>query len=222
MFFFRLLLCFPLLLISFSTQATVYTFTAEEDHLFENPANWYPAFPGTTIAPFDHWVIEGEMYVSAEVIRVEGNLQIGMQGALIRTEYHKRIEIALGGILDNAGKGILNQIELEGNLFNRRSCTLSVEELQAKPTALTQNYGILNVEQQLHNEGRFDNYFSCIVLGDFRNLAVFNQIRQARLEVSGEIFFQPGCVLTQSSESKIFVGREEKIAIHDQLAAIFQ
>jgi len=222
MFFRRILIGLPFLLLCLNTQATVYTFTVVEDHLFENPANWYPAFPGTTIAPFDHWVIEGEMYVSAEVIKVQGNLQIGMQGALIGTEYHKRIEIALGGIVDNGGRTLLKQIDLEGNLFNRRSCELSIERLLAKPTALTQNYGMLEVEEQFYNEGRFDNYFSCIVMGDFRNLAVFNQIRKARLEVAGEIFFQPGCVLTQSAESEIYVGREEKVAIHEQLAAIFQ
>lgn len=222
MSFNRFLLCFPLLLLSLNLQATVYTFTVVEDHLFENPANWYPSFPGTSIAPFDHWVIEGEMYVSAEVIRVEGNLQIGMQGAFIGTDYHKRVEVALGGIIDNGGKGILKQILLEGNLFNRRSCAFSIEQLLAKPTALTQNYGVLEVEEKLYNEGRFDNYLSCVVLGDFRNFAIFNQIRKARLDVSGEIFFQPGCVLTQSAESEIYVGREEKIAIHNQLAAIFQ
>ncbi|MEM6343793.1 MAG: hypothetical protein AAF927_07925 [Bacteroidota bacterium] len=222
MFFRRILTGLPILLLCLTAQATVYTFTVVEDHLFENPANWYPAFPGTTIAPFDHWVIEGEMYVSAAVIRVEGNLQIGMQGALIATDYHKGIEVALGGIIDNGGKTLVKQIDLEGNLFNRRSCRFSVEKLLAKPTALTQNYGNLEVEEQFRNEGRFDNYFSCTVRGDFRNLAVFNQIRKARLVVAGEIFFQPGCVLTQSAESEIYVGREEKIAIHEQLAAIFK
>ncbi|MEL6652802.1 MAG: hypothetical protein AAFQ87_18525 [Bacteroidota bacterium] len=211
-----------LLLITLPLHATVYTFTAAEDHLFENPANWYPAFPGTVVKPFDHWVIEAVMYVSVEKIRVEGNLQIGMQGALVGTDFHQTVEVPLGGIIDNGGKAIFKRIELDGNLFNRRSCRFSIDYLWARETALTQNYGHLAIGERFQNEGRFDNYLECEVLGDFRNLAVFNQIRQARLEVSGDIFFQPGCVLTQSAESEIYVGREEKVAIHEQLAAIFQ
>ncbi|MEO0470662.1 MAG: hypothetical protein AAF206_13635, partial [Bacteroidota bacterium] len=44
--------------------ATDYVFSAKADHLYENPANWKPAYPGIRIEAHDKVIIRDEVYLT--------------------------------------------------------------------------------------------------------------------------------------------------------------
>jgi hypothetical protein len=211
-----------LLLIPFSLSAKTYFFKGTTDHLFENPANWSPAHPGSNLLEGDKWVIESQMYVSVPDLLISGMLEIKTGAKVVATEFSRSISLHLLGSIDNGGELILKDFYQAGSVFNRQGCRMHIRNHLAQPTAFTQNFGTMTSLDSFENQGRFDNYGLCNAEGDFGNMAVFNQIRDSKLVVAGELFFSPGCILNQSRESEIFVGTVRKVAIHEKLAAFFQ
>lgn len=218
----KTLFSFFLLILPFSLPATTFTFEAKEDHLFENPANWSPFYPGTTLEQEDVWKIQADLYLSVPRLLISGQLKIESGIKVVATSNNQVTSLHMLGKIDNGGQLIMADLYQGGLIFNRKDSRVHIRHYLAQPTAYTQNFGEFVSLHSFENQGRFDNYAFCQAEGDFHNMAVFNQIKNSQLEVSGELFFSPGCTLNQSQESTIMVGTTKKTAIHEQLAAIFQ
>ncbi len=213
---------FLLLILPVPLSATTFTFRAVDDYLFENPANWSPAYPGTCLQQEDKWIIETDMYISVPELLIAGMLEIRHDAKVVATQFSRTFNLHMLGSIDNAGQLIAADLYQAGTIFNRKGSRMHIRQYVAQPTAFTQNFGDFVSLTFFENQGRFDNYAFCLAEGNFRNLAVFNQIRNSRLEVAGVLFFSPGCILNQSQESEIVVGTVEKTPIHEHLATIFQ
>ena len=200
--------------------ATDYFFSAREDHLFENPANWTPAYPGHEIKAGDQIYIQDEVYVNAPMIRLEGNLKIllGVEFIATRTD----MKIGREATLENAGKLILRELTNLGSIVNRQGARIHLDTYHGRQESLMQNLSEFGCLEKLENLGRFDNFNTVHVEGDFRNYAVFNQIRNSKLLVSGELLLNPGCVVNQSPESNILLGAQKKVVLEHHILAIFQ
>ncbi|MEO0471546.1 MAG: hypothetical protein AAF206_18090, partial [Bacteroidota bacterium] len=134
------------------------------------------------------------------------------------------ITVESGAIVDNAGELLVDWIHNEGNLYNRSRAKTSLDRYETTLEAFTYNFveGQFETITLLDNEGRFDNSGICVVRGDFRNTAVFNQIRTSSMEVSGDLVLSPGSILNQSEESDFYLVKGKRISIREKLAVIFQ
>lgn len=203
---------------SVSAFATDYFFLANEDHFYENPSNWYPAYPGTHVKAADRIVILTDVNYTGFDLEVDGIMEV-MLGAKI-TSADGAITIHKQGELDNDGELLVASIFNYGKLNNRFSAVVHVHDFVAYNGAFTHNAysASFRTINNLTNEGRFDNYSSCFAGRDFRNEAVFNQNRHSLLDVSGELVMAPGSTLTQSRQSSIYQGMSNKIPLHEKLA----
>ncbi|MEM7654567.1 MAG: hypothetical protein AAF399_00450 [Bacteroidota bacterium] len=161
-------------------------FSPTEDNFFENPANWMPAYPGTHIPPQSRLIVQGVAYLTDYDLTVSGQLQIAMDGQLFSSKgsliLEERAQLA------NEGELILHRIENRGQLFNRAAASLNVHHYDAMPGAITRNFkgASFVVNQQLRNQGLFDNYGQCSVRLRFENEATFNQLNGSELMIQGE------------------------------------
>jgi len=199
-------------LVSLSAHAEDYYFLASEDYFYENPANWFPSYPGTEIAAGDQVVIMSDVYFTGYDLKINGKMKV-MLGAKMSSAQGNLI-IRKGGELDNEGEILVNQVDNSGTFNNRISANFHVNSYYAHSGAQTSNS--LNARfitiYKLVNAGRFDNYSQCVAGRHFENRAVFNQIKNSQLEISGEIVLETGTFNT-SDESAVMLGAEAKVAL---------
>lgn len=194
-----------------------YFFQAVEDHLYENPANWLPAYPGTDISAGDRVVLMENVSFIGYDIRVNGKLEIGMGVSLISGE--NGLLVSKTGVVDNSGEIFVKYIESSGRIANQIAARIHLFNFHAFEGATTYNSAsaIFTTLIDLENQGRFDNYGVCKAGNDFRNHALFYQIRYANLDVRGNIILAPGSVLTHSPQSTVVSGKWKKILTSDRL-----
>lgn len=213
------IVCLPVL----EVQAKDFFFMAQEDHYYENPANWYPSYPGVHISKEDRVVLMTDANANGYDIVVEGVLEIQL-GAILTSSYGNLI-IQAGGLLDNDGSVLVNKITNKGQVYNRQSATINIHDYIAHAGAQTHNSysATFTTIKSLINEGRFDNYGHCKSEQNLTNVAVFNQINRSELEVAGDLQLIPGCTFNQSQKSTLSVkSTSQKVAFQDRLSEMFQ
>ncbi|MEL6674268.1 MAG: hypothetical protein AAFR61_18825 [Bacteroidota bacterium] len=211
------IISFLLVLIPWDGFAKEFYFLGMEDRHYENPANWYPAYPGSKIAKGDKVVIMADVNFGFYDISVGGIMEIAMNAQMHSPQ--GKIMIQPEGLLDNNGQLMVEIVENNGQFFNRIAATSHLHTYVAHPGAHTYNgySAIFRTIGPLVNGGRFDNYSACISGSDFTNTATFHQVRQSRLTVAGDMFLSPDCTFTQSADSRIYHGRVEKLIVEPQL-----
>ncbi|MEM7657758.1 MAG: hypothetical protein AAF399_16625 [Bacteroidota bacterium] len=209
-----LLACFP----SFGKD---YFFMAQEDHFYANPANWFPAYPGTHIDADDKVVLMEDATIDGFSLQVEGTLEIGMEATLQSRQ--GEIIISPRGTFNNAGEVYIAGIINGGILNNRHGAQIHIHQFVAQLGAITHNAAsaAFVTLAELVNQGRFDNYGLCRIGRDFKNLATFNQISSSQLKVAGELHLKPGSTFYRSQESEVYQGRSEELFLGEQLARIY-
>lgn len=202
-----------LALVQIATKAEDFYFLASEDYLYENPANWYPSYPGTEVAADDQIVIMSDVYFAGYDLKVAGKLKVMLGAKLSSAEGN--IFVLEGGTMDNEGEILVNQVENHGTFTNRISALFHVNDYFAHSGAVTNNSlkAQFTTIGNLINEGRFDNYSQCVAGRNFENRAVFNQIRNSQLEISGEILLDNEGQFNQSADSAIFLGANSKVPV---------
>ncbi|MEM7371489.1 MAG: hypothetical protein AAF587_22945 [Bacteroidota bacterium] len=196
---------------------------AQEDHYYENPANWYPSYPGVKIAKDDRVVLMTDANANGYDIVVEGVLEIQL-GAILSSSDGNLI-IKAGGLLDNDGSVFVKELTNYGQVYNRQSAEINIHEYIAHTGAQTHNSysATFTTIKTLVNEGRFDNYGHCKIEQTLTNVAVFNQINRSELEVAGDLQLLPGCTFNQSQKSTLSVkSSAHKVAFQDRLMEMFQ
>ncbi|MEZ4773060.1 MAG: hypothetical protein R3D00_07750 [Bacteroidia bacterium] len=194
-----------------------YFFQAVEDHLYENPANWLPTYPGAEVRTGDRVVLmENVSFVGYDIV-VNGYLEIGMGVSLISGE--NGLLVSNTGTVDNSGEILVKYIESSGRIANQIAARIHLFNFHAFEGAITHNSASATFVTllDLENQGRFDNYGICKAGNDFRNHAFFYQIRYANLDVRGNIILSPGSVLTHSPQSTVVSGKLKKFLISDRL-----
>jgi len=204
-----------LTLVQIAAKAKDYYFLASEDYFYENPANWYPSYPGTEVAADDQVVIMSDVYFTGYDLKVAGKLKVMLGAKMSSAEGN--VIIAEGGSMDNEGEILVNQVENRGIFINRISAVFHVNDYFARSGAVTNNSlkAQFTTIGNLINEGRFDNYSQCTAGKNFENHSVFNQIRNSQLEISGEILLSSEGELNQSTNSAILLGSNAKVPVQD-------
>lgn len=202
-------------------QANDYFFLATEDHLFENPANWFPHYPGTQVQEGDKVTIMADVSFAGYNLDVKGVLEVMLDARIHSPD--GSIIIRKGGLLDNNGKILVEEVNNYGRLYNRIASIVHIYSYIAFSGSHTHNAysAIFRTISSLINKGRFDNYSSCIAGTFFKNMAEFNQIRESQLDVSGDILLTPGSVFKQSSKSVVYVGMQDKVIVPSQLQSVY-
>ncbi|MEO0469530.1 MAG: hypothetical protein AAF206_07920, partial [Bacteroidota bacterium] len=157
-----------------------------EDHFFENPANWSPAYPGNQIAPGDTIVLHELTYVSGFPISISGNLTILPKAQLFSAD--GAINIHPGGSLDNFGELFVPSVDNAGKLDNHLAALTDIHSYHAQPTAITTNLknGSFKVNRTMLNQGQFYNFGQCIVGQEMVNDARFYQDPHSELFINGQ------------------------------------
>lgn len=167
--------------------AEEYFFLASEDYYYENPANWFPSYPGTEISEDEEVVIMSDVYINGFDLKVAGKLKVTL-GVKI-SSVKGNLYVQEGGELDNEGEILVNQVKNQGMLINRISATFYVNDYHALTGAITNNS--LNAQfitvANLVNEGTFHNYSHCKAGKTFVNRASFYQTKNSQLEIAGVI-----------------------------------
>lgn len=202
----RIIFCILLSLLYQSLWATDYYFLATEDHLYENPVNWYPAYPGTHVGNEDRVLVMADMYLAGFPITVEGTMEIKVGARIVSGESH--IHVKPNGVLDNAGDLLVHTVLNEGMVYNRVSARIHLFAYQAFDGARTHNSASATFQTigNLINAGRFDNYSICHAGEDFTNQAIFYQMPRSQLQIRGNCLLAPGSILRQSRESVFQLG----------------
>lgn len=214
----KLTIIFTLVLAALTGKAEDFFFLASEDYLYENPANWHPAYPGTEIQEGDKVVVMSDVFFTGYDIKVEGEFKV-MLGARVSSSKGS-LRISENGQIDNEGEILVNQVENFGKVVNRISATLNVHDYIAHPGAHTHNSlkATFKTLGSLINNGKFDNYSICAAGQTFENTSVFNQIRDSRLNIEGEMLLSPGSEFNQSDKSTTFLG---EVPVHDKIDQMF-
>lgn len=210
-------------LSALNMQAKDFFFMAQEDNYYENPANWYPSYPGVNIEKGDRVVLMTDANLNGYNIEVAGIFELQLGATL--TSSNGELIIKAGGLLDNDGSVLVAGIVNHGQLYNRQSATVNIHQYFAHSSAHTHNsYSAqFTINKTLVNEGRFDNYGRCRIEQDLTNIAIFNQINRSELEIAGDLLLVPGCTFNQSQKSTLSFGSaENKVAVQEALAEIFQ
>ena len=197
-------------------------FLATEDNHFENPANWYPAYPGAKITSDDKITVMADANFSGYNIHVEGILEI-MLNATVHSP-NGSIIIKENGLLDNNGKLLVDRVSNYGKLYNRLSAVVHIHTYEAFSGAHTYNgySATFRTISHLVNQGRFDNYSDCITGSDLKNTSIFNQIRHSQLQVTGALVLAPGSTFQQSRESTVFLRSGEFLPTQRKHHGIFR
>ncbi|MDX2249657.1 MAG: hypothetical protein SF052_22935 [Bacteroidia bacterium] len=200
---------------------TDYFFQAVEDHLYENPANWLPAYPGTKIKVGDQVLLMEDVNFVGFDIEVKGVVEVGLGVTVISGE--NGFVIAETGTLDNAGEVLVKDIKNYGRVHNRIAARIHLFTFHAFKGAFTHNSksAYFITLSDLENQGRFDNYGTCKAGNDFRNHAIFHQIKYSNLDVRGTIFLAPGSVFTHSPETVAVPGKPKRFLIPEKLSEKF-
>lgn len=170
-----------------SLNSTHYLFSPIEDHLFENPANWYPDFPGLSIARNQYVMIEGDACFTGFDLQVSGVIHIGIGSRIFSP--NGKIQVHAGGKLINNGEVVVASIENQGFIQNNFSATIDIESFQCLDGGFTHNArsALFTVSNSIVNRGVFNNYSLCTIGKQFLNEATFNQMPHAELRVNGTI-----------------------------------
>lgn len=197
-FFIALLLGFGTLTVS----AQHYYFRAVEDHLFENPANWTPSFPGIHIAAGDSVFILDDAYITQYNLEVAGGLTIDWG---VQLHVKGNISILPQGSLVNMGYIGVNALFNRGQLSNRYAGAMDMDTFYTYPHSQSFNAASASIKAlyRLVNAGRFDNYGRCEVGEFFENQAVFNQMQSSKLLIRGKFLLADGSKLYQSDNSHL-------------------
>ncbi len=162
-----------------------YLFSPIEDHLLENPANWYPDFPGLPIARNQHVMIEGEACFTGFDLQVAGAVHISIGSSIFSP--NGKILVLAGGELINNGEIMVASIENQGLIQNNLSATIDIGSFQCLDGGFTHNArsALFTVSNSIVNQGVFNNYSLCTIGKQFINEATFNQMPDAELRVNG-------------------------------------
>ena len=215
-----------ILLILICTQPCLWArdffFLATEDHHFENPANWYPAYPGTKITPEDKITVMADVNFSGYNLHVAGIMEIMLNATVHSPD--GSIIIRKHGLLDNNGKLLVDRVSNYGKLYNRLAAVVHIYTYEAFSGAHTYNgySATFRTISHLVNQGRFDNYSDCISGSDLKNTSIFNQIRHSQLQVTGELVLAPGSTFQKSQESTVFLRSGEFIPTQRKHHGIFR
>jgi hypothetical protein len=138
--------------------AREYYFMAREDHFYENPANWFPAYPGAHITAEDKVIIYADAYFQGYNLEVDGICEVAL-GIVVRSA-DGTIVIRESGLVDNSGELFVSRIENFGRLYNRISAMIHIYDYMAYPGSFTCNFFSASflALTSLVNEGHFDNY----------------------------------------------------------------
>jgi hypothetical protein len=179
----------------FSLRAEDYFFLALEDSYYENPANWFPAYPGDQISDSNRVVLMADASFGSYDIHIAGSMEITL-GVRLHSALGS-LQVMPSGTLDNQGSLMVMRIKNYGTLYNRLSALIYLYEYIAYDGAITQNAcsAVFETIAHIENSGRFDNYSRCIAGSDFSNSCIFNQIYASRLEVSGRTLLSTGCLM---------------------------
>ncbi|GAB4402339.1 MAG: hypothetical protein OHK0039_00220 [Bacteroidia bacterium] len=200
-----------LLLGGISLSAADFYFLATEDHYFENPANWYPSYPGTQVSAGDRMILFTDTYFQGFDLHIDGTLELKIGAELYSRD--GAVVISRTGLLDNDGTVLVHRVDNHGRVRNRISANIHLHEYTAHPGAHTYNAcaASFTTSANLINEGQFDNYSHCQTGENLYNRAVFNQNLHSRLDVAGELVLVPGSVLRESEASSIQQGQTHNL-----------
>lgn len=160
-------------------------FSPVEDNFYENPSNWLPDYPGTSIPAETKIIIQGLAYITHFDLEINGEVQVAMDGMLFSSD--GGVIVNSNGKLFNEGELVLKRIDNMGELNNQMSASINVHEMTIHANASINNLqgASMTVNKRLLNQGSFTNYGHCNVQMDFDNQAEFNQIRGGALLVNG-------------------------------------
>ena len=166
---------------SAATQA--FFFTPGADNLYENPANWLPAYPGTRIAAGSTVTLQGVAYVPHYDLEVAGTLVIMMDATLYASS--QTLRVLPGGAIVNDGELVAQRLENAGKVTNNLAASLSLDAYIAGPGAETENLrgASFAAARLLTNEGTFYNYGRCQVKDTFDNRGTFHKSPGSELVV---------------------------------------
>lgn len=171
--------------ILYPTNPEHYVFSPIEDHLWENPANWYPEFPGFPITRNQYVMIEGDVCFTGFDMLVWGVIHLGMGSRIFSPD--GKIQVHAGGKLINNGEIVVTSIENQGLIQNNLSAMIDIESFQCLDGGFTHNArsALFTVRNSIVNQGVFNNYSLCTIGNQFINEATFNQMPHAELRVNG-------------------------------------
>lgn len=208
----HLLLVLFLLPLQLTCLARDYYFQAYEDHLYENPANWMPSYPGTQIQKGDRVILMDDVNFTGFDLTVNGRLEVALGTKVFSSQGN--INIGKEGVIENEGELLVHTVRNYGNLFNRISAIVHINAFMAFQGAYTHNSvsaSFITI-QDLKNHGRFDNYGTCKAGNDFHNSHKFYQINNSNLDVSGERYLKPGSMLTRSPSQSMRETETKKVS----------
>lgn len=170
-----------------SANSTEFFFTPTADNLYENPANWRPAYPGAHIEPDQTVTIQGVAYIPHYDLEVAGTLVIMLDATLYAA--NQAVVVLPGGALINDGELMAQRVENAGRVTNNLTATLDLHEYLARPGAETENLrgAQFSTSLLLTNEGTFHNYGSCRVKDAFDNRGTFHQSPGSELILQDQV-----------------------------------
>ena len=185
--------------------ATDYYFQATEDHLYENPHNWSPAYPGTTIENTDRVFVLEDVFFTDYQLEVSGELviQLGVKAFSLQG-----VQVSAIGRVVNEGEIVVDHIHNRGMFINRLNALVHVRDFVTYSNGYTQNLAHSEVKAQgrLLNLGRFDNYGKCETGKFFENRSEFNLLSKSQLANKGEYVLVAGSHFNQSRQSRVEMG----------------
>ncbi len=201
--------CWIIAIMFQNLEGKEFFFLALEDEAYENPANWYPSYPGINIHEGDTISILADVYLKGYHLYIYGQLEVQL-GITIHL-LGGNVLIREGGVIQNGGRIIADKIENYGYLNNTLSAEINVHEYVAKPGSRTFNASSAKfiTIKQFYNLGIFNNYNYCLAGDIFRNYSLFRQGRDSMLEINGKMFL--------SNDSIIFLSRDSNIKLGDGL-----
>lgn len=162
-------------------------FSPVADHLFENPANWSPHYPGNVVRKNQQFILEGTAYLTGFDLVVGGTLLIPVGVGLRVMEGN--IQIQSTGTLINDGEVLARTIRNEGQIHNNLSAMLDAGQFYAAAGAYTQNARSAQfiIRGSAANYGIFTNYSLCSIGEEWINAATFYQMPKSALIIKGNV-----------------------------------
>ena len=189
--------------------AVDYYFQAKVDHLYENPYNWSPAYPGTEIATGDRVFILEDVLFTDFQLEVSGELMIQLG---VRAFSRQGVQVRTSGRVHNEGEIVVNHIDNYGTFVNRLNAQVHVRDFATHKDGYTHNaaHAHIKARGRLLNLGRFDNYGICETGEFFENRSEFNQLPKSELANRGEYVLVAGSHFNQSQSSRVEMGVQRK------------
>ncbi|MFN0200039.1 MAG: hypothetical protein ACKVTZ_00880 [Bacteroidia bacterium] len=197
-----------LVLSNLSVLGANFYFTANEDSNFENPANWSPSFPGNIVREGDKVFIQSDVMIQAEKVIIGGNFDVTLGVNVTATE--TKIIIEKGGTFNNNGTVRVESIENHATLEN--AGMIRVNEIKTVKGSINNNgiTGEVMIQNNLKNEGTFNNSGTCVVMNQLINLATVNQLYSAKMTVKGTYSQNATAELKKSAKS-VFEAAKESV-----------